>query len=453
VGIKIWPVYTNYFTNANYFTNSNVTPVQQSITFDTKLNIDYIENLDPNTISFEHSNRLREFLTYRTVPFISIDNTETTIDNSNEFDIINEEQSFFISEPDIGDDESTKILGNLNENMTYTQSNVYGVKFGGFSIYGDRVNVRKPQLHQSFIDTLTSVGFSVVFNNNENLSTDSENADSEDTDSEDTSYSEDACTLNVFVNGKLIRTASYKNDSATNTFYRDIDFGRISVNFGENSISRLNYVRSFNYAVNDSMFNLLHTKYRNYENIENTANIIYEYSIYDDINLYGDWQQTDESIFSKKILNISKNMNLTGINLRDYVIAVRFSPYQYKANYFNTIYTNAVDLKNSKDSYNDDERLYLIKDFDFIDRISGLNRLDNGEGKASNLYSLKITNSGFNTNNYDPINQPEDYKLQDLINNTCRTSLENAIATITQKFQPINTQLFKVIYDDPGFTS
>jgi hypothetical protein len=201
------------------------------------------------------------------------------------------------------------------------------------------------------------------------------------------------------------------------------------------------------------MFNLLHTKYRNYENIENTANIIYDYSIYDDISLYGDWQQTDDSIFSKQVLNISKNMNLDGINLRDYVIAVRFSPYQYKANYFNTIYTNVVDLENHQVSYTDDERLYLIKDFDFIDRISGLNRLDNGEGKASNLYSLKITNSGFNTNNYDPINQPEDYKLQELINNTCRTSLENAIATITQKFQPINTQLFKVIYDDPGFTS
>lgn len=437
VQIKLWPVYTNYFTNANYFTNSNVTPVQQSITFDTKLNIDYIENLDSNTISFEHSNRLREFLTYRTVPFISIDdNTETTIDDSTEFNLINEEQSFFVSEPVI-ENESDKILANLNENMTNNQSNVYGVKFGGFSIYGDRINVRKPQLHQSFIDTLTSVGFSVVFNNDETLS----------------EGSADACTLNVFVNGKLISNTSYTKGSATDEFYRGIDFSRSLVKFGENCISRLNYIRSFNYAVNDSVFNLLYTKYRNYENIENTANIIYDYSIYDDINLYGDWQQTDDSIFSKQVLNISSDTDLTNINLRDYVIAVRFSPYQYKANYFNTIYTNAVNLEDKKDSYTDDERLYLIKDFDFIDRISGLNRLNNGEGKASNLYSLRITNSGFNTNNYDPINQPEDYKLQELINNTCRTSLENAIATITQKFQPINTQLFKVIYDDVGFTS
>jgi hypothetical protein len=213
IQLKIWPVYTNYFTNANYFTNSNVTPVQQSITFDTKLNIDYIENLDPNTISFEHSNRLREFLTYRTVPFISIDNTETTIDEAKaEFNLINKEQAFFISEPvmdNVSDNEtgnelynenetgeldnavvneSGKILENLNYNKNYTQSNVYGVKFGGFSIYGDRINVRKPQLHQSFIDTLTSVGFSVVFNNDETL----------------TEGSEGACTLNVFVNGKLI---------------------------------------------------------------------------------------------------------------------------------------------------------------------------------------------------------------------------------------------------------
>lgn len=435
VQIKLWPVYTNYFTNANYFTNSNVTPVQQSITFDTKLNIDYIENLDPNTISFEHSNRLREFLTYRTVPFISIDTTETTIENAKEFNLINEEQSFFISEPVIND-ESEKILDNLNKNENYTQSNVYGVKFGGFSIYGDRINVRKPQLHQSFIDTLTSVGFSVVFNNDENLTT-----------------SEDACTLNVFVNGKLISNTSYTKGSATDEFYRGIDFSRSLVKFGENCISRLNYIRSFNYAVNDSVFNLLYTKYRNYENIENTANIIYDYSIYDDINLYGDWQQTDDSIFSKPVLDNLSDTDLTSINLRNYVIAVRFSPYQYKANYFNAIYTNAVNLEDQKDSYTDDERLYLIKDFDFIDRISGLNRLNNGEGKASNLYSLRITNSGFNTNNYDPINQPDDYKLQELINNTCRTSLENAIATITQKFQPINTQLFKVIYDDVGFTS
>lgn len=441
---KLWPVYTNYFTNANYFTNSNVTPVQQSITFDTKLNIDYIENLDPNTISFEHSNRLREFLTYRTVPFISIDNTETTIDDSTEFNLINEEQSFFVSEPvtdNVSDNEavseSDKILKNLNENENYTQSNVYGVKFGGFSIYGDRINVRKPQLHQSFIDTLTSVGFSVVFNNDETL----------------IAGSADACTLNVFVNGKLISNTSYTKGSTTDKFYRTIDFSSILVKFGKNCISRLNYIRSFNYAVNDGVFNLLYTKYRNYENIENTANIIYDYSIYDDINLYGDWQQSDDSIFSKPVLKISSDTDLTNINLRDYVIAVRFSPYQYKANYFNTIYANAVNLEDQKDSYTDDERLYLIKDFDFIDRISGLNRLNNGEGKASNLYSLKITNSGFNTNNYDPINQPEDYKLQELINNTCRTSLENAIATITQKFQPINTQLFKVIYDDVGFTS
>lgn len=460
VQIKLWPVYTNYFTNANYFTNSNVTPVQQSITFDTKLNIDYIENLDSSIVSFEHSDRLREFLTYRTVPFISIDNIETIIEsNSNEFNLINEGQSFFVSEPVINN-ESKDILDNLNKNMTNTQSNVYGVKFGGFSIYGDRINVRKPQLHQSFIDTLTSVGFSIVFNNYENLTTDSKDSDLEDTDLEDTDSKdtdlEDACILNVFVNGKLISNTSYTKNSETNKFYRSIDFGRSLVKFGENSISRLNYVRSFNYAVNDSMFNLLHTKYRNYENIENTANIIYDYSIYDDISFYGDWQQTDDSVFSKRVLNISPDMNLDGINLRDYVIAVRFSPYQYKANYFNTIYLNSVDPSQITDAdytYTDDQRLYLIKDFDFIDRISGLNRLDNGEGKASNLYSLKITNSGFNTNNYDPINQPEDYKLQNLINNTCRTSLENAIATITKKFQPINTQLFKVIYDDPGFTS
>jgi hypothetical protein len=210
---------------------------------------------------------------------------------------------------------------------------------------------------------------------------------------------------------------------------------------------------------------LLHNKYTNYENIENTSNIIYEYSIYDSINLYGDWQQTTSDVFEKPVLNLETN-NIDRINLSNYVIAVRFSPYQYKANYFNTIYLNYVDPPQATDenpqatdektknvSYTDDQRLYLIKDFDFIDRISGQYRLDNGEGKASNLYSIKITNSGLVTNNFDKNTQPEDYKLQELINNTCKTALENAISTITKKFQPINTQLFKVIYDDPGFIS
>ena len=68
------------------------------------------------------------------------------------------------------------------------------------------------------------------------------------------------------------------------------------------------------------MFNLLYTKYRNYENIENTANIIYDYSIYDDINLYGDWQQTDDSIFSKQVLNISSNTDLNSIFLVYYIL-------------------------------------------------------------------------------------------------------------------------------------
>lgn len=151
-------------------------------------------------------------------------------------------------------------------------------------------------------------------------------------------------------------------------------------------------------------------------------------------------QNTTENITYKVITDINE------INYDTDVIAVRFSPWQTQYNKFDVKYDYEDSEKGS-----DNHRLFLIKDYDYLDRFAGLYRLDNGEGRASNLYSIKISNSGFATNNYVP--GTDDYELQELMNTTCKAALDNAIVSLTKKIQPINTQLFKVIYDDPGFTS
>jgi hypothetical protein len=145
-------------------------------------------------------------------------------------------------------------------------------------------------------------------------------------------------------------------------------------------------------------------------------------------------------------INYKLIADINDINYDTDVIAVRFSPWQTQYNKFDVKYDYEDSEKGS-----DNHRLFLIKDYDYLDRFAGLYRLDNGEGRASNLYSIKISNSGFATNNYVP--GTDDYELQELMNTTCKAALDNAIVSLTKKIQPINTQLFKVIYDDPGFTS
>lgn len=86
------------------------------------------------------------------------------------------------------------------------------------------------------------------------------------------------------------------------------------------------------------------------------------------------------------------------------------------------------------------KKLYKVQDFEFIDRINGLNKLTPTSGRKSNLYSVKISNTGLAIEEDDD-NETKNFKQ------TMNSALVAAVNTICSKTEPLNTKLYSVIID------
>jgi hypothetical protein len=90
-------------------------------------------------------------------------------------------------------------------------------------------------------------------------------------------------------------------------------------------------------------------------------------------------------------------------------------------------------------SYKYKDRRYLTNapwfDYEFVERIAGLHKLQTVGGHKSNIYSIKINNSGLNE-------RITDTELRDRIQTMVEKSIRNAVIRIT----PSHTQLWKVMW-------
>lgn len=87
-----------------------------------------------------------------------------------------------------------------------------------------------------------------------------------------------------------------------------------------------------------------------------------------------------------------------------------------------------------------DKKLFKIQDFEFVDRINSLNKLTPTSGRKSNLYSVKISNTGL------AIEDDDDDETR-YFKQTMNSALVSAVNTICSKTEPLNTKLYSVIID------
>ena len=86
------------------------------------------------------------------------------------------------------------------------------------------------------------------------------------------------------------------------------------------------------------------------------------------------------------------------------------------------------------------KKLYKVQDFDFVDRIDSLIKVSPTSGRKSNLYSVRLSNTGLT------INEDDDEKTV-AFKKEVNSMLNSAINTVCAKTEPINTKLFSVIID------
>lgn len=86
------------------------------------------------------------------------------------------------------------------------------------------------------------------------------------------------------------------------------------------------------------------------------------------------------------------------------------------------------------------KKLYKVQDFDFVDRIDSLIKVSPTSGRKSNLYSVRLSNTGL------VINEEDDTKTV-AFKKEVNAMLNSAINTVCSKTEPINTKLFSVIID------
>lgn len=233
-------------------------------------------------------------------------------------------------------------------------------------------------------------------------------------------YQNDCLIVKSYINGQLINEYQYNPyDSEYSVIVNNIN----SINnirfwvYGFNYTNEagglvtfpLNYynVSMWNYPLNLGQIQLLRRMVLSKKSLYNFANDIYEI-------VNGEYI---------KIEDFTKDVNLYG---------KIFSIDRYITN---------VDYKfNSNKETIDNQKLYKIQDFEFVERINGINKLTPAMARKSNLYSVKLSNTGLAI---DPDDDNETKKFKEAVT----TSLKAAINTICSRAEPINTKLFSIIID------
>ena len=146
---------------------------------------------------------------------------------------------------------------------------------------------------------------------------------------------------------------------------------------------------------------------------------------YYEVNQYNEFTQTDKDTTEKanttvvgRVFNIEKEEN-------------------------NLNYT--FDSEN-EEIYN--QKLFKVQDFDYLDKLGGIHRLLIQNGRKSNLYSVRLKNTGLvppENSGYElGTKDRQDYEAY---YNECKNMLETAVKTICDTVEPVNVKLFKVMID------
>lgn len=109
------------------------------------------------------------------------------------------------------------------------------------------------------------------------------------------------------------------------------------------------------------------------------------------------------------------------------------------------------NLNYTFDSENEEiynQKLFKVQDFDYLDKLGGIHRLLIQNGRKSNLYSVRLKNTGLvppENSGYElGTKDRQDYEAY---YNECKNMLETAVKTICDKVEPVNVKLFKVMID------
>lgn len=87
-----------------------------------------------------------------------------------------------------------------------------------------------------------------------------------------------------------------------------------------------------------------------------------------------------------------------------------------------------------------DQKLYKISNFEFVDRINGIIKLTPSSGRKSNLYSIRLHNTGL-------VIEDDDDEATKKFKNSMTVMIRSAVNTICTRVEPVNTKLFKVIIE------
>ena len=97
-------------------------------------------------------------------------------------------------------------------------------------------------------------------------------------------------------------------------------------------------------------------------------------------------------------------------------------------------------LYDSDEVYEHQQKLFKVQDFEYVERINGFVKFTPISDRKSNLYSIRLHNTGL-------VENPEDDDKTRQFKQEINSVLLAAINTICSKTEPINTKLFTVLID------
>ncbi len=241
----------------------------------------------------------------------------------------------------------------------------------------------------------------------------------------------DMFKVEVFLNGQLVNSTEYSVDDENRKTLMEELTGAYTTRFwiyGKNKVvteyddsgkatNIVKYAAPFNYS-NISMWNYpislsqsqqIRRKVLERNSLDNVCSDIY--AIIDEIFTKVQKYDSDYMTYYSKVFNL---------------------------NYYKITYDYAYDRDDNENM--DLQKLFKVQDFEFVDRIYGLNKLSGNKDRKSNLYSIRIKNSGFAITG-DETDEEREFKT------AVSSMLSAAVNTICEKVQPINTKLYSVIIE------
>ena len=235
-------------------------------------------------------------------------------------------------------------------------------------------------------------------------------------------YGDDALCVKSYINGQLVNSSEYDTLSREYIELSDRlktikhlrfwcygENGYLNKEFEGTCPFKYNNISMWNYPLSLAQCQQLRRLTLAKQSLKNAINDFYK------------------SINSMSLEIVDKDTEETGLCGKLFNIDTQYLNFDY-----------AFDNKPGVTENN--KKLFKVQDFEFIDRINGLNKLTPTSGRKSNLYSVKISNTGLAIEEDDD-NETKNFKQ------TMNSALVAAVNTICSKTEPLNTKLYSVIID------